>query len=192
MLKIIFTTLIALITLNATVFAYQNEPDGFRQYKWGMSVQKVMAVADRDKIIYNNKTFHPDKHFTHYELYPHKSNIGGLNFVVPISLSFYNNKLYSVKIIMFEYLPKDKALLISGRTSLRRLFSSLYGEPKRYKIDDLILWLGNKTEINIETMYHGFMVYDDAVYLTYTSEVIDQERIKAQRTKEISEASAGY
>ena len=38
-----------LLFVNGNVFAYPNEANGFRQYKWGMSMKNVMARLGQDR-----------------------------------------------------------------------------------------------------------------------------------------------
>lgn len=43
----IMTSLI-LMVITGSVFAFPNEPDGFRQYKWGMNESEVVSRLEND------------------------------------------------------------------------------------------------------------------------------------------------
>lgn len=46
---------------SSSVLAFPNEPDGFRQYKWGMSKEKVVKILNQDVIKDNHFDFSFDK-----------------------------------------------------------------------------------------------------------------------------------
>ena len=46
---------------SSSVLAFPNEPDGFRQYKWGMSKEKVVKILNQDVIKDNRFDFSFDK-----------------------------------------------------------------------------------------------------------------------------------
>ena len=46
--KIMIMTSLILMVITGSVFAFPNEPGGFRQYKWGMNESEVVSRLEND------------------------------------------------------------------------------------------------------------------------------------------------
>lgn len=106
-------TLFFMVLINCNVsFAFQNEPDGFRNLKFGMSIKQVEEVVGKDALERISRHDAKDKKDTVNEAYLLKLNppmISNLKTDKQAEIHFFKDQLMSVSILLHG--DKNKYLL---------------------------------------------------------------------------------
>lgn len=158
---------VLLLTITTNLFAFQNEPDGFRNMKWGTSIKDFKNIK-MQKSEYGYKIYTK----TNDEL-----TIGGVP-VKYIQYYFWNNKFDSVKIRVKN---GDQNF-----TRILKVFKIKFGERGDYKPiglreDDYWqnAWFGDVTGIWLE-------YYEKANYseIKFFSRILLKEKLASDNKKE--------
>lgn len=167
MKKAIVVVLMALVILafSLGVFAFQNEPDGFRGLKWGDPLGVDMAYS---MTIANTKL---------YTLRDDKMYLGDVS-------------LYRIRYIFYEDRFMGVTLYFKGKENyglLERICKERYGEEEVDEGFYELTLYGPKSFI--------LVVYDVAEeegYLAIVSTAISDEQIEAQKKKEAEKAAGDW
>lgn len=117
---------------SSSVLAFPNEPDGFRQYKWGMSKEKVVKILNQDVIKDNHFDFSFDKEsgiaiklsspvISHHYIYNDIYKEVGV-----VSAVFFDNKLSQFTLIINDYGHLGP---YADKENFKNEMVKLYGEP---------------------------------------------------------------
>lgn len=117
---------------SSSVFAFPNEPDGFRQYKWGMSKEKVANILNKDVIKDNPFDTAFDKEssiviklsspvISHHYIYNDIYKEVGV-----VSADFFDNKLSQFTLIINDY---GHIGPYADKEKFKNEMVKLYGEP---------------------------------------------------------------
>ena len=115
-----------------SVFAFPNEPDGFRQYKWGMSKGEVVKILNQDVIKDNPFDYSFDKEssitiklsspiISNHYIYDDIYKEGGV-----VSASFFDNQLSQFTLIINNYRYLGP---YADKENFKNEMVKLYGEP---------------------------------------------------------------
>lgn len=97
--KILFIGIIY-IGMTSTCFAFQNEPNGFRNLYWGETLQEVQN--DDDILNLEYVTYHTDTNSVVYKANLKNPYISGQKSTINyVDLYFWNNQLYEIDIMFF-------------------------------------------------------------------------------------------
>jgi hypothetical protein len=149
-----FFLLIISICVSIPVFAFQNEPDGFRGIKWGTNIRELndMLVAEsgKDTVYYIRKN--------------DTLKIGDAD-IDQISYGFYKNRFY---VVLVEY----NGFL--NFTKLKTILFDQYGKPDQpNQLMDKYFWTGGTVDIYFD--YNEILKRGD---IYYSFRPIQQERAK--------------
>ena len=131
----------------STSFAYPNEPENFRNFVWGESVDSVRSkypsLADPDPI--------SDK-VTMYTIGTNEEYLGNIPIYKAATVSFYENQLADVSSVVVisnkkDFLPKTELVL----TELASMFGKWTGERQEKQSNGemtmIYEWIGAKTNV---------------------------------------------
>lgn len=199
MIKKIFIVLIIFI-LPSNVFAYPNEPDGFRNLKWGDSIETITQLYPI--FIEQDIQNHPDGPYAqNYDIYIDDNSLSGLKFQNPISVSFWNNKLYY---IYFDFSEDNSisSVMNNEKTLTKHLFSlfdsvkPLVWNGTRPNIySNTYFWNGETTDILLSSAYNTFIGSQQIpgiLYLSLTSSQISREIRNSERNRIAQIAKQGW
>lgn len=117
---------------SSSVFAFPNESDGFRQYKWGMSKEKVVKILNQDVIKDYPSDYSFDKessiaiklssplvsnHYIYNDIYKEAG---------VVSASFFDNQLSQFTLIINNYRYLDP---YADKENFKNEMAKLYGKP---------------------------------------------------------------
>jgi len=179
-MKKLFSILVMamVIALSSLVFAFQNEPDGFRGIKWGTSINDLpdMELIEGGDYGDGRKSYHRRND---------KMAIGNAK-LKEIVYMFWQDQFFSVCIKTDEL-------------GLQRILSKIYGEHDKGDITGTSLseeWIGENVNIfwSIKvSSYSGRKFTDETVYYTYKpiekemNEYLEQEE-KRENKKHLEDA----
>ncbi len=139
--------MINILCFSTTSYAYTNEPDNFRDFVWGESVESVKAkypsLGDRDQF---------DEQLMAYSIKTNEGYLGNIPIYKAAALNFYKNQLSDVSsvVIVFggkDFIPKTELVL----TELASMFGKWTGESKDKKPNgEMVMtyeWVGEKTNV---------------------------------------------
>jgi len=149
---IVFSAFLILSSLPA--FAFQNEPDGFREIKWGTNISELtdmlLVESGRDSEYYCRKN--------------DKTKIGDTN-IDQISYGFYKNRFY---VVLVEYTG------FLNFTKLKAILFDQYGKPDQpNQLMEKYFWSGRTVDIYFD---YNEILKKGAIY--YAFRPIQQERAK--------------
>ena len=142
----------------SSVFAFPNEPNGFRQYKWGMTKDKMIEVLNGDILRETPFDMPFDKensvgvklkspgisgHFIYNSIY---------NETGRVSVSFFANKLSQVTLEIKDY---DRLGPYIDKNKFKNKMVELYGEPLIEKMPfdkNAYVWRGDNTTLRLWIM----------------------------------------
>jgi len=134
MIRKILLAIVLIFLITGIGFAFQNEPDGFRELKWGDAPTEDMRfIRQVAEIKYSMNGNYYDKW-----ILDEKFNIGSAK----LSNIFYLFNLYSNQFYRVD-------LYFNGKNNfeiLKIICEGKYGEPT-YKSKNSLSWVGDKTKI---------------------------------------------
>jgi hypothetical protein len=164
MKKKILLLCVAFIFYSNIAFSFSNEPDGFRQYKWGMGIEEIEKVKKNDRIQRVPKNVSYDgEGVTTYNIFLKDKKISGESIDNFIMISLYNNKLYNVCTgfdLMANSINQSK-IRESRFTRLTKAMHILYGKESNHtfieknKAEEYI-WKGKKVRMSLSTSKDEF------------------------------------
>jgi len=150
--------------------AYSNEKDGFRKYQWGMSVEAVRNIAGENLKLFKSIGRYGVSNDV-YIIHEDDNIVGGIKFINPIKMKFYNNKLYQVVIPIIKDGANDDHSL-SKEVDLAIVLFNLHGKVQKSSSEEMNgvyretkMWFGDRTDLDyIRTKTANLIDLD--VYLT--------------------------
>lgn len=146
-LLLLITIVINILCFCSISFAYPNEPENFRNFVWGESIESVKSkypsIADPDPI--------SDK-VTMYTISTNEDYLGNIPIYKAATLNFYENQLADVSSVVIisnkkDFIPKTELVL----TDLASTFGKWTGESKeKLPNGEMIMtyeWIGSKSNI---------------------------------------------
>jgi hypothetical protein len=108
-----FFLLVASFLFSDSVFAFQNEPENFREIKWGTNIKELSEMG----------FFQEDGKFKIYKRKNDKMNIGDADIKM-LSYGFYKDRFFSVTIQFdsFSNFSKLKNILFNSGDIILNLF----------------------------------------------------------------------
>lgn len=144
---LLITLIMNILCFCNTSFAYPNEPENFRNFVWGESVDSVRSkypsLADPDPI--------SDK-VTMYTIGTNEEYLGNIPIYKAATVSFYENQLADVSSVVVisnkkDFLPKTELVL----TELASMFGKWTGERQEKQSNGemtmIYEWIGAKTNV---------------------------------------------
>lgn len=160
-MKNIISLLFTLLLFSNTVFAFPNEPEGFRELKWGDSVKilfKHYPNATLEKTFIPSKTTEDNNVFTVYKSILKNKKLSGLDLNKEADLIFCNDKFIG---IMLE------STIIQPYADFSNIYSNffenmtyLFGPPTEQKTESNLsktfykiqnIWSSNISKIQVNT-----------------------------------------
>ena len=146
-LLLLITLMINILCFCSTSFAYPNEPENFRNFVWGESVESVRAkyppLNDPDPI--------SDK-VTMYTIGTNVDYLGNIPIYKAATVSFYEKQLSDVSSVVIiknkkDFLPKTELVL----SDLATMFGKWTGERQdKHPNGEMTMvyeWVGTKTNV---------------------------------------------
>ena len=151
-------TILFMVLINCNIsFAFQNEPDGFRNLKFGMSIKQVEEVVGKDALERISRYDAKDKKDTVNQAYLLKLNppmISNLKTDKQAEIHFFKDQLMGVSILLHgdknKYLPRE---LIDKYNTLYKNMKLLYGMPSKIWNFSSV-WEGVNTTVGISCTYN--------------------------------------
>lgn len=201
MMKKIFIVLI-IFFLPSSVWAYPNEPDGFRNLKWGTSLDFFLQKYPNAQYVIPDKlhnNFLSD--YIEYNVDSNNSTISGITIASPITYTFWNNKLIFVKInlsgncIASTYANEEKILnklrVLYGTYDFNNESGSILDRNKEWF--KMYSWEGNATNIILMSDYYfSDSPYTSSLSLSLYSSQLLSTRNKLIQQKQQAEAKQGW
>lgn len=144
---LLITLIMNILCFCNTSFAYPNEPENFRNFVWGESVDSVRSkypsLADPDPI--------SDKVIM-YTIGTNEEYLGNIPIYKAATVSFYENQLADVSSVVVisnkkDFLPKTELVL----TELASMFGKWTGERQEKQSNGemtmIYEWIGAKTNV---------------------------------------------
>lgn len=198
-----FLTILLLLAIASTAFAFQNEPNGFRDLKWGASIEEFKqscpeATYRQPKDI----ELKLSKNVTYYNVPANGTTLSSIVVSHPLEYSFYKNKLESVKVDLSE--PYNFMTLQNQKESLAKIehmFIKANVIFDNKNINDfnpvdfsdkscfMYTWDGDTANISMIGTYNDPVANESHLLITITSTQIYNQRLTEQR---MSESSFGW
>lgn len=177
---LIITLMINILCFCSTSFAYPNEPDNFRNFVWGESVESVKAkypsLGDPDP--FNDQ-------IVMHSIKTNEDYLGHIPIYKAATLNFYENKLSDVTSVVIvsngkDFLPKTELVL----SDLAAKFGKWTGESKDKKPNGEMMmtyeWVGDKTNV--------YAIFDikgnedeNSIIITVSSSKLRQEYMQGDK-----------
>ena len=164
MRKRVILAVILIFLISGVGFAFQNEPDGFRELKWGDPPAEDMVY------------WHEYKGTMTYKRPTDKMGIGSAKFY-SLGYSFYGQQFYQI-MALFE--NED------NYNVLKTICEERFGEPTAEKYYDLCWW-GEKA-----TIFLDYDSFEEKGGLSFYGREIMDKKIEADKQKELEEAEEDF
>lgn len=202
MKRTILLILLALM-LDTSVFAFDNEPNGFRGLEWGTSIAEF-------KQTYPDATYIPPRDIefafppvtTKYLVPANGSKLSNVPIIEPLEYSFYNNQLESIQIALSG---EDNFKNYYNQRDLIAKMTCMYGEPicrldklENFGPGDLARhacmyeWEGPIAGITMISTYNDPKHDESRLVLTIYSRRVQDARLAEQFRLKISEYRSGW
>ena len=171
MKKIIILSIILIFLITGIGFAFQNEPDGFRGLKWGDAPIENMHLFAQS-VNTQNSYYRKDD----------KLKIGNAEFSnIWYVFNLYSNQFYKVQLILYSKNNYNiSKIILEGKFSE----PTYVFEKKDYSS---LLWIGEKTEINL---YYNYKEHKG--WLIIKSMKIHAEKPEDNKQKELEKAKEDF
>ena len=143
---------IIVFAISSTAFAFQNEPNGFRDFKFGMTLEQVRKIAGKDSLIpipHDGPVIVPmDREQNAYYMKLTPPMISNVKTDEMATIAFFKNQLMSIEITIHgdkdRYSPKE---ILKKFDDLNSSMQLLYGTPE---IDGFArTWYGSDVKIEL-------------------------------------------
>ena len=181
-----------LLIFPLSVFAYQNEPTGFRGLDWGDTLEEISNKQPTYFFVEFNR---PKENIVNYDVYIDDNKLSDVAFVNPVSMFFYNGKLSNI-LIEFNHNEYYQDVLDKYKDLSPKLLA-LFGNPQTSteKNDNLMsyrvfhVWAGDITTIALDLEIGRQFTqekYNGNLYLNLFSTAINKE-IRGSEAERLSQ-----
>lgn len=188
-------TLLMMLSFNAIVWAFPNEPTGFRGIAWGTSYEDVAKKYPVNT--YNISSKQNSETIKSYSFFIDEPSICGFTINNPIVVYFYNDKLHSVWLDL-DINNDTSSEFLEEVSLLKNRLVSLYGkadydktDKQGLKIKAFLLWEG-KTSIVSSIMTYELDTNCKNLTLSLCSAKFINEEIQAEKQDELNKAKQGW